>query len=187
MVKLHKIMRETLEKYINANHKLLGSLGVFIALTVFFSNIEIKLFAGILSLVSLSCSLIIWLELWGKFPNKEGSGKLMWFENILSIGILTFFVFWMYKISRFYPAALGFIIGFIILWFISIFIKRWNIFDILFRTTAGEKKSLRYFVGWSILFIVYLLSMFIGGYIAPFIDSKFDDLERENPSLSLRK
>jgi len=55
---------------------------VFTALTVFGSTMRPTEFGQFLSSLFLTLTLLIWFELWGRFPSKGGGWRLDWFENI---------------------------------------------------------------------------------------------------------
>jgi len=78
----------TLFQYIEENHKLITTLGVFTALTLFSRQITNGIFANLLSVLSLTLSLIVWLELSGRFPSKMGTYRLYWFESVLGFTVM---------------------------------------------------------------------------------------------------
>lgn len=172
--------KHTLREYINQNEKLLTVLGVFIALTVFFSGLEIKIFAAILSLTSLTCAVLIWLELWATFPSESGTGTLTWFENVLSIGTLALIVFWVYEIYNLYPGAIVFLLTFTIMWPMSVLLKKWDVFNRCFNSKEGDKKYLRYLVGWSIILIIYVASFYAASFVSPYVERAFDSIKQQN-------
>lgn len=172
--------KNTLGKYINENEKLLTVLGVFVALTIFFSSLDVKIFAALLSLSSLTCAVLIWLELWSTFPSEEGTGKLLWFENVLSISTLVLIVFWVYEIYNLYPGAIVILLTFTIMWPISFLLKKWNVFNRCFNTKAQGKKPLRYLVGLIIILSVLAPSFLLASHISPYITKIFDSIKIEN-------
>jgi len=84
----------TLFDFIEENQRLITVLGVFTALTVFSSNLPLKPFGYVLSFMFMSLTVLLWLELWQKFPTKSGSWRLTVFENVLPFTVLAVIAYW---------------------------------------------------------------------------------------------
>lgn len=165
----------TLTDYIESNKTLLSALGVFIALTVFSAKIELNFFAITISLLSLTCVMLICLELWSGFPRQGGTLKLVFFENSLSYLALSFLIYWFVKIKYTFPKEFFIYFTFLLILSISItmfslIIKKTNIFNKVFKTTNNNKRFIRYILGINILIIFFLISLKITEIITPFID-----------------
>ena len=77
--------KQTLREFINNNNNLLTALGVFAALTAFFTTIDSPLSFYMSAVSSLILSLILW-ETWISFPKSEDASiTLKLFEYFLVI------------------------------------------------------------------------------------------------------
>ncbi|HEY4507345.1 MAG TPA: hypothetical protein VJJ47_00460 [Candidatus Paceibacterota bacterium] len=173
-----------LREYIDQNSNLITALGVFSALTLFSTDLETGIFAAILSLVCLTCTILIWLELWEAFPAKDGGAKIIWFENALALGTLALVVYWLTKISDLYTDALVFVIGLTIMWPISLGLKKWNVFNSLFNAETGQKKFLRHVVGWTLIIAIYSVCITFGYKVAPHLKGFIDEIRVETHATS---
>lgn len=163
--------RATLNTFINKNDKLLSALGIFTALTVFSSNLSLKWIGYILSFLFLSTTILIWLELWAKFP-KSATTRLMWFENILSYSIMAVIAYWLLAFYEIWRLFLFIPIALILLYLFSIFIKRFSIFNTVFHSKSIHHKKLRYILGFTVLIVV----LYISSYIANQLESPISTL-----------
>lgn len=170
----------TLKEYIDGNDKLLTILGVFAALTVYFSSLEIKLLATILSLTSLTCTLLIWFELWTTFPSKGGEWKIIAFENVLSVGNFALIFYWLYAVDQFYPLALSYVIGFIIMWPLSWGIKKFDLFKRILGYKQGDGKGMRAVFAWVIVGLVFIGSMLLGEHLSPYLSKFLNEMKVES-------
>ncbi len=138
----------TLGQFIEDNHKVLSMLGIFTGLSVFSSNLVLKPLGGFLSFLFLTLTLLIWLEVWQRFPSKSGSARLSLFENVLAVTILLVFFYWLVEFRRIAPSeGLTMIITLVTLWVVSSILKRFNVFNRLFHAQPGKLKWLRSIFG----------------------------------------
>jgi len=93
--------------FLEANHKILSVLGVFIALSVFTKNYLEGYFAIIASFNFLTIVILIWLEFLGRFPSKASSTtiSLGLFEALFSYTVIIFFIVWFIDLNEFIPKA----------------------------------------------------------------------------------
>jgi hypothetical protein len=167
----------TLKEFLENNSNLITVLGVFFALTVYFGDIQPVFFAGLLSSVSLTTSLLIWLELWKQFPSKNASGFVIWFENILNVGTLVLVLFWLYTLNKFFGPFFINISTIILLWPISLIIKHTNVFNKIFHTIPNKLRWLRYLIGFLIILIIWLGCFMLSKWVYPSINKSFTELE----------
>jgi len=151
--------KPSLHKYIEDNHKLLSSLGIFTALTIF-ARTSIGGYIGeLLSVLFLTLSLLLWLELMGRLPSKMGTSRMYWlttFRKVFSwITIILVFIA--------YSSLLSWIA------------KKYDLFNRLFKTEPGGKKVLRYILS-ILLIIIGIAVSFIVMLIASHYFDKFLDL-----------
>jgi hypothetical protein len=171
-----KLKENSLSDFIETNHKLLTILGVFTALTVFSFNLPIKQYGYGLSFILFALTLLVWLEVWSKFPSGPGSFKLIWFENLLSFLILGIFLYWLLDFRGIWK---DFLVVFLFVIFMSIFsliMKKYDVFNRLFNTSPGKRKNLRYFLGLIIIITLFSISWKIAFLISPPVNSCLDSI-----------
>jgi hypothetical protein len=166
----------TLEDFLKQNEKLITTFGVFIALTMFAMSLPIKIIGAGLSFLFLTLSILIWIELWRKFPSKEGSLSLNIFENMLALITLVIIANWLLDYRRIWHEILFLPIFGILATAISYIIKKFNIFNQLFHTKKDEKRSWRYFLGNIIIGTILFFSFIIAKVSSPPINKFLDEL-----------
>jgi len=175
----------TLGQFVEDNHKILSVLGIFTALSVFSSNLALKPLGGFLSLLFLTLTVLIWLEVWQRFPSKSGSARLSWFENILSVTIFLVIFYWLLEFRRIAPRdGLTTLLTLVALGVVSSTFKRFNVFNRLFRAQPGKLKWLRSIFGIVLIAGVLYASSRLSGVLAPplgrFLDAALQELQRAN-------
>jgi len=167
--------KPTLASYIEDNHKLITVLGVFTALTVFSTNLRLQPFGYLLSWLFMSLALLVWIELWGRFPNKKGNWTLTWFENFLSIAVLVVLVYWLvdfrqiWHLYLFIPVASGFLAIF------SYVMQRYDLFNRFFKSQPGKRRWLRYTLGFASVICITVFAYWISLKISPSINLFLDE------------
>jgi hypothetical protein len=175
----------TLTEFVEQNHRLITVLGVFTALTMFSSNLPLKPFAYVLSFMFMTLTVLLWLELWGKYPSSPGNWTLTWFENILFLAVLAFIAYWLIAFRDIWDKFLAILLFGLILAAFSWLLKKYNIFNRLFRAQPGKLKPLRYLFGIAIGLTVLYLSLQLAYVIAPpinrVLDSLYQVMQTPNP------
>lgn len=161
----------SLSDFIENNHKLISSLGIFTALTAFSMNITNKYFKFGLSFLSLTLSVMLFIELIGQFP-KKGASLLGWFETVLTFTFLGYVCYWIIDYYTFWKLFLIYLIQLFIVGTVSFIIKKFDLFNKLFKTNSGQKKNLRYLL----FFLVILFSSYIGLYLGRLISPKIKEI-----------
>jgi hypothetical protein len=90
----------TISSFIEDNYKQLSVLAILTALTVFASNLPIKSLGSILSFLLLTLSILVWIEIIGRFPKALYSWRLTYFLGTL---FLVPFILAAYLIIEYYP------------------------------------------------------------------------------------
>jgi hypothetical protein len=169
----------TLAAFIKDNHDLMEVLGVLVALTVFASNLPLKPIGYGLSFMFLTMAVLIWLELWGRFPSGSGTALLFWFENVLSLTILGIVVYWLLDYRNLWHQFLFLLIFLIIGGLFSSFMKRFNVFNRLFRAKPRQRKALRYILGIVVLLVMLSMSFYLAHIVAPSLNVVLDTVYQE--------
>ena len=162
--------RPTLHQYIEENHKLITTLGVFTALTLFARQIPSPQFASILSLLFLTLSMIVWFELFGRFPAKTGTLTLMYFESALGFTVLTLAIYWFLTARAVIPAITIVLTFGAISSLFSALVKRHDLFNRLFRTRPGQRRTLRYIAGIILIAVMAMISIVAATLAATYLD-----------------
>jgi hypothetical protein len=168
--------RVTLTKFIEDNEKLINVLGVFTAITVFVGELRLQAFGYALSFMFMTLTVLLWLELWSKFPSESGDWKITWFENILFLTVLAILVYWLIDFRDIWHEFLFILIFGIISGLFSVVMKKFGIFNKLFHTQAGKLKWLRYIFGIIILIIIISGSWLLAQSIAPMANEVLDSI-----------
>lgn len=175
----------TLSDYIEQNSKLISVLGVFTALTVFSHNLNIKTIGNILSFVFLSLTIIVWLELWTKFPSRPSSWRLILFENILSFSIFGIIFYWFLAYRVIWRAILVFPLWISIMSFISYLITKFNLMEKILGQKFSKYQTARIIFGLLIMIPIYFISLYLAAIISKPINYAFDliNLDIENTKI----
>lgn len=166
--------KPTLSSFIEDNHKLITVLGVFTALTVFASSLTLKPMGLVLSFLFMTLAAIVWLELCARFPSKSGTWRLTWFENILSFTVLAFIAYWLLDFRTIWKNLLLVLVGGLILAVVSATMKRFGLFNRLFRAQPGKKRVLRYVIWLLLVSATIFLSFWLAGLVTPSINRALD-------------
>jgi len=165
----------TLSGFIDENQKLISVLGVFTAICLFVGKLPIQWFAYMLSFMFMVLTVILWLELWSKFPSGSGDWKITTFENILMIAVFTLLTYVLVDFRRLWKSSyLMLLIFAIILGGFSSVMKRFDLFNRLFRCRPGERRWLRYLLGVAVLSVVGIASIMLANWIAPALNHVLD-------------
>ena len=101
--------------------------------------------------IFLAMSLLIWVEVFSRFPDKGGSSRLQWFENLLSFAMLGMVVYWVFEFSIVFDQALVLVLFLVIaqifLFCWSCATKRFDLFRRIFNAKPGERRRLRLAIG----------------------------------------
>lgn len=147
--------KKSLTEFIEQNHKLISVLGILTALTVFTYNLPLKLLGYLLSFGFLFLTILVWFELWAKFPKKPTSWRLSNFESTLQFLIFGLVIYWFLAYREIWHYLLVFP-----LWLVSVYLITWPILK--YKLFKDEKKKsrmsnfLRYLVGVLVVFFAFL-------------------------------
>lgn len=159
----------SLNDFIEKNHKIISTIGIFVAITVFTTNLKIEFFSVILSFLFLLMTVMVWLELLGKFP-KRVSYRLDWFKSFLTLAFLCFIGYWVIAYNSIWNSLLPIVIALLFVRIISVLIMKFDFYERYCYTKDGREKSLEYFIFWCIFFpLLCYLGIKIGFLVSPSI------------------
>jgi hypothetical protein len=146
--------RPTITSFVNANFNMLTALGIFAALAAFSTTLPIPGAAYFLSFIFLFGTVLIWWELLRGFsarvPTKGGGGALIWFENVMTIGVFALILYWLIAFRTVWRQLLivpmAAIMMQAVLGVVSYVSKRSNWFNRTFHVQPGELRGLRYWI-----------------------------------------
>ncbi len=162
--------KPSLYDFINDNHKVITVLGVFTALTAFSSTFPIEGFAKGVSTLFLTLTLLVWIELWGRFPSSMGTTTLFWFENVLSLTMLALIAYWVVSVRIIFPPLVFILVFGLTLSLITWILQRFDLFNRILHTEPGGRKVLRYVLGIIILIVSFAITFLITALISLPID-----------------
>ncbi|SRR5581483_313252 len=166
----------TLTDFVDENSKLISALGVFTALTVFSTNLTLKPYGYALSFAFMTLTVLLWLELWGKYPARRGSWRLTWFENILFLTVLAVVFYWLLEFRTIWHEFLQSLLFLIILAPIGYLIKKFDLFNRVFHTEPGKLKLFRYLLAILIGLVIMYISYYLANLIAPPLNTVLDQM-----------
>jgi len=172
----------TLQAFIEDNYRLLSALAIFTALTVFATSISLEGIRTALSFLFLTETILIWFELWASFPSKSGTTRLAFFEIILLFATLVVVFYWLVEFRAVWHHYLFVLISGIVLWVISTLMKRFDLFNRLFRTEPGGRKILRYILGVALASVVMFVTYFVTARATPSINTVLDEVYKQMKS-----
>lgn len=156
----------TLSSFVENNNTLINSLGVFTALIIFASSLPLKSIGLALSFLFLIIVLLLWFELWERFPAGSTTWRLIVFENILSLTVLILVVHWLLDYRGIWSKYLFILIFALILTPISYTLKKYDVFNVLFDTKPGRSKVIRYALGVIVIGSVFIVSTILAKLLA---------------------
>ncbi len=177
------VAKITLTEFINDKHKLLTIFGVFIALTVFSGNIEVKVLGHFQSFIFLFGAFLILIEIWVPKPSRSMTWRLsLFYHYILGSGIVAMGVYcllgfpkiWHHIVTYFLSILMCYIVGKVI---ISIEGKL-KFFNPVFSWIAKHKKRrvLIRLHNLIIFFLVFPPCYYLAQYISRPINKPVDSM-----------
>lgn len=166
----------TLGSFLEANQRLITVIGVFSALTLFGSTIQPREFGQFLASLFLTLVLLVWLELWGRFPPQRGGWRLRWFENIMSLLVLVLVLYWVVVIHVWFRGLVTIVVFGGTMATISAIGGRYNLFNRLFNTVPNGRPGLRHAVGIALQLVVFALSLGVAQLIGLPVDNWLDSV-----------
>jgi hypothetical protein len=167
----------TIAQFIEQNDKLLQALGIFIALTVFSSSLPVQLLGYFLSFFFIFATILVWFELWDKFP-KTATRSLVFFENTLTLASFGLVVYFLLDFRAIWDRLMPLLIWLIFLSIYSFIVKKYDLFNRVFRVKPGKLKALRYIIGIISIIVFFLLSVIISAFMSIPINSWLEAIRR---------
>lgn len=175
--------QNTLTNFIEQNQKIISVLGVFTALTVFTANLSFRAFGYALSFIFLSLTLLLWIEVLEKFPKGEANWRLKIFEILLSYTFLGIILYWLLSYREIWHSVMYLPVSIILATiFTSIVtwpIKKYDLFNIIFRTKPTKRKFIRYTLYLIIILGILFISVQIANIISPPINALLVELREK--------
>ena len=97
----------TLTEFIEQNHRTVSTLGILTALAVFSRVLEPKQLGAMLSLALLTGSVLVWIELVARFPQRNFSWRLLWFEWAVQVSMIVFVTYWLLESRKVWAPFTG--------------------------------------------------------------------------------
>lgn len=148
----------SLKQLIEENHKLLTSLGVFIALTMFTSNLALKPLGTYLSSIFLGLSIIIWIEVVKAMSidlEKPKDLTLVLAQLLVMPSVPLFVIYWLTISYDIWPNSLEYVLTlFIFLLFLKFFSKVPNKLFSKTQLICAKSKAVRKIVATLFYFAV---------------------------------
>ena len=176
----------TLGLFIEANHRLLTVLGVFTAMTLFALNLPVRAIGGFLGFLFMAITILVWLELWSRFPSGGGQWRFTLFENLLSVSIIVLFFYWFTDFRAIWSQALILLVWVLLMGAVSGLMSRHDWFNRVFHTEPGGRVWLRYTVGITLLLATMVVALVIAALVAPpvnrFLDTAYSEFSTSQPT-----
>lgn len=161
----------TLSGFVEQNEKLIGVLGVFTAVSIFTGQLRLHWFAYGLSFVFMLLVVILWIELWSKFPYGSGDWKIAAFEDLLFLAVIGLVAYVLIDYRDIWDQYLAFAIVYLVLSLIMgsalWIVKKYGMFNRLFRAVPRGKTVLAYLIAMAIFGMSLYASFRLAVLIAP--------------------
>jgi hypothetical protein len=172
----------TLGEFIETNHKLLSTLGIFIALIVFSINLPDNFFGNMISFLLLAIIFLIWIEVFRRLP-KSKEWSLEVFHNLLFLVLFLLILYWIIYYREIWNAYLGAVLIFPIMTFLCWIISRYRKLQIVLQKFS-KYKILRPIIKWGLVFVIAYISMYLSLSVSKPINRMFDSIYSELKSKS---
>jgi len=173
----------TLSDFIDENQKLITVLGVFTALTVFAGNISLAPFRNILSFLFMSLAIIVWIELWRKFPLKKYTWLLRWFEIILTLSIIVLISYWFIGYSEMWQGYLIVALTSIFTAVFGIVHRKLDLYDRLYNSKSSRYKLIKRITWFAFIIIWIGTSTYFAIRYSPSIGKLLNELHQQMNSV----
>ena len=174
----------TLSAFVDANHKLLSTLGIFTALTVFARALPIRIVGDLTSFFFLAATITLWFELQEQYPPKGTSQKLRLFELAVSYAVLCLVVAWVFVYWAFWRLILVGILFLILGLGATSLLQRYNVFNRLMGTKAGERSRLRHMLYFAVVAVIltatFLIANLLGIKVIPWLERIHSQLQQSS-------
>jgi len=191
----------TLGEFIDENHRVLSSVGIFAALTVFTNSIEPRGLSALVSLFFLAATMLTSWELLRRFPSNR-TFLLNSFHYILELGIYGIAVSWLLMARRASPVFvvmfLSILIGYVLTRLTQYalprlllrLVEKIRIPDWLGNWLANPSRRnlMAKAIGYPFAFVVILISVYLATMVFPRVDSllgrvqlSLESLPRQTP------
>lgn len=174
-----EVKEHRLCQFVEDNHKLLTALGVFIALTAFSAQLQVKQLGYFLSFLLFVATSLLWIELWTQFPSGESNWRLMAFENVLMMSGFLYVFYCLVEFRFAWWAFLPLVIAAVMLTILSAVAKRLDLFNRAFRARRGQKETVRIVLGILVIAVVLYLSLRVSVLIGYDMNTVLDDIRRD--------
>lgn len=162
-----KNLNVTLNQFIEENYRLLSTLGVLVALTIFSASIELKELSPILSFIFLSAAVFVLIELLGRFPRKQ-TGLLMGFEFSLVAAMFSISVYWYYRARRLWGFFLVLPLFVLFLYLSAEVVKRLNLHERVSHLIPEKRKWVRKIARGTIILVQVAGSLALAILLTPY-------------------
>ena len=166
----------TLAEFIEDNHKLITVLGVFTALTVFSSTLELRAFGYVLSFLFMTLTVFVWLELWSRLPGGRTTWRLVWFQYIFTFTLLALLGYWLLFYRTIWHTYLIYSISALLLAGILSVVWRHKVFDRIFGAKSRRRRLLQTIVGMLLVLLVLVVVVYLAGALAEPMNRVLDAL-----------
>jgi hypothetical protein len=164
-----KPVKASISDYIEANHKLITSLGAFVALTVLANSVDQNFLTNVLVVLFVGCAVLVWFELLRKFPENR-TFSLGLFYGAVNAASSSLLLYWAYLQSVRAPSFL-FILLFVTLvallsWLWHMLSRRSKLWERIQSLEDKPRRRTEMAVSWIAYLLIVLLSAFVSSRTA---------------------
>ncbi|OGC85504.1 MAG: hypothetical protein A2V73_06430 [candidate division Zixibacteria bacterium RBG_19FT_COMBO_42_43] len=157
----------SLRQFIENNQRLITTMGVFFALTIYSTSIPIKQIALALSFLFMTCSFLIWMEVLSGITDYT-SWSLHWFQIALLWAFLAFSFYWYIEYRTIWRYLLFIPLFSFISWSFMAIMKRYRLFE---RVLVIVPEKIRRPIHISMGIVLILISAEVAFLIMPSLNS----------------
>jgi hypothetical protein len=169
-----EMTKTTLYDFIDTNHKLISSLGVFIALTLFSMSLRLSYLGNLLTILLLLLTILIWFELVWRLPWGDVSITLGLFKYGIRFIFPLLLVYHLLEFRDFWHEWLNLPIWTLLLAGVSGLLSKIGFIKWVHAGATTWKHNLRTLLGIVIFFVLLYPITKLSSYLASEINAKLD-------------
>jgi len=177
-----EVPKMKLGEFIETNHKLLSTLGIFIALIVFSINLPDNFFGNMISFLLLAIIFLLWIEVFRRLP-KSKEWSLDVFHNLLFFVLFLLALYWLIYYREIWNIYLATVLIFPIMTFLCWMISRYRKLQIVLQKTS-KHKTLGPIIKWGLIIVIAYISLYLSLSVSKPINRMFDSMYSDFKSKS---
>jgi len=174
LVAADEVAKTTLFDFIEINHKIISSLGVFTALTIFSMSLQLAYIGNLLTILFLMLTILLWFEIVWRLPWGDSSITLSCFKYGIRLVFPLLLLYHLVEFRYFWKSYLIIPIWASLLAVFSGLLKKYGFFTWVHTESTTWKHNLKILLGAVIFFIFLWPATKLSVYLAFKINAELD-------------